>query len=51
MHESIVGKVVGTIYGRAAILEYAPQKEKFQVEYLGQGAIGWLTESQITTWD
>lgn len=45
---NIKGKPVNTDYGKAVICEYDQQKEKFKVEYVDQGAIGWLTESQFS---
>ena len=44
---NINGKPITTAQGKAVIVEYNEAKEKFLVEYVGQGAIGWLTESQF----
>lgn len=48
MAPNINGKEITTAYGSAVIVEYDQSKEKFLVEYTGQNAIGWLTESQFS---
>lgn len=45
---NINGKSIMTAQGSAVVVEYDMAKEKFLVEYVGQGAIGWLTESEFT---
>tara|TARA_R110002096_G_scaffold384121_1_gene578070 strand:+ start:51 stop:200 length:150 start_codon:yes stop_codon:yes gene_type:complete len=45
--QSYQGKEVVTDYGVAIVCEYDQQKEKFKVEYVDQGAIGWITESEF----
>lgn len=45
---NLQGKLITTNYGQAVIIGYDQQKEKFAVEYVGQHAIGWLTESQFS---
>ena len=46
--ENIQGKLINTDYGQAFICGYDQLKEKFKVEYVDQGAIGWLIESQFS---
>lgn len=45
---NIQGKPITTIYGKAIIVEYDQNKEKFKVEYQNDHAIGWLTENQFS---
>lgn len=44
----IQGKRVSTPYGLAQVIEYDINKEKYKVEYIGQGAIGFLSAEQLS---
>jgi len=48
MGVNLQGKTVSTNFGLAVVGEYDVPKDKFKVEYIGQDAIGWLTESQFS---